>query len=318
MNALWHYWYPISWSREVADKPVAVKLLDQPLVLWRANGQVSAFYDLCIHRGAALSLGCIEGDQLVCGYHGWNYAGDGSCTRIPSLPPGREIPAKARAKVFCARERYGLVWVCLGEPRLEIPEFPSEFSDPSFNWEPYTSEGQWRANAARMIENLADFSHFPWVHAGILGDPNQAESPPINLTEVQGGFQYEIDTPVNRFRASGAAKQLYTVVLPFMVIIQRHQPGSIERHTNIYLCTPVSNHETKFYRLAGRNYRDVKPDEQLNAQHRRIFEQDKRIVESQRPEELPLDLAEELHLRGPDTPAIEYRRRLKQLGVEWS
>ncbi|HSC43541.1 MAG: Rieske 2Fe-2S domain-containing protein [Deltaproteobacteria bacterium] len=317
MNALWHYWYPISWSREVTDKPVAVKLLDQPLVLWRASGQVSAFYDLCIHRGAALSLGWIEGNQLVCGYHGWNYAGDGSCTRIPSLSPDREIPAKARAKAFRARERYGLVWVCLGEPRLDIPEFPSEFGDPSFNWEPYTSEGQWRANAARMIENLADFSHFPWVHAGILGDPNQAESPQITLTEVQGGFQYEIDTPVNRFRASSAAKQLYTVMLPFMVIIQRRQPGSIERHTNIYLCTPVSNHETKFYRLAGRNYRDVKPDEQLNAQHRRIFEQDKRIVESQRPEELPLDLAEELHLRGPDTPALEYRRRLKQMGVEW-
>jgi phenylpropionate dioxygenase-like ring-hydroxylating dioxygenase large terminal subunit len=317
MNALWHYWYPISWSREVTDKPVAVKLLDQPLVLWRASGQVSAFYDLCIHRGAALSLGWIEGNQLVCGYHGWNYAGDGSCTRIPSLSPDREIPAKARAKAFRARERYGLVWVCLGEPRLDIPEFPSEFGDPSFNWEPYTSEGQWRANAARMIENLADFSHFPWVHAGILGDPKQAESPQITLTEVQGGFQYEIDTPVNRFRASSAAKQLYTVMLPFMVIIQRRQPGSIERHTNIYLCTPVSNHETKFYRLAGRNYRDVKPDEQLNAQHRRIFEQDKRIVESQRPEELPLDLAEELHLRGPDTPALEYRRRLKQMGVEW-
>ena len=50
---------------------------------------------------------------------------------------------------------------------------------------------------------------------------------------------------------------------------------------------------------------------------RRIFEQDKRIVESQRPEELPLDLAEELHLRGPDTPALEYRRRLKQMGIEW-
>jgi vanillate O-demethylase monooxygenase subunit len=79
----------------------------------------------------------------------------------------------------------------------------------------------------------------------------------------------------------------------------------------------MSNHHTKFYRLAGRNYRDVKTDEELNARHRRIFEQDKRIVESQRPEELPLDLAEELHLRGPDTPALEYRRRLKQLGVEW-
>ena len=186
---------------------------------------MSAFYDLCIHRGAALSLGWVNGDQLVCAYHGWNYAADGRCTRIPSLPPDREIPAKARAKAFRVQERYGLVWVCLDEPRQDIPEFPPEFDDPSFNWAPYTSEGQWRANAARMIENLADFSHFPWVHAGILGDPNQAESPVITLTETKGGFQYEIDTPVNKFRPNSAAKQLYTVILPFMVTIQRRQPG---------------------------------------------------------------------------------------------
>ena len=214
MNALGQYWHPILWSREVTDKPVAVKLLDQPLVIWRAHGGLSAFYDLCLHRGAALSLGWVNGDQLVCGYHGWNYAADGRCTRIPSLPPDREIPAKARANAYRVQERYGLVWVCLDEPRQDIPEFPPEFTDPSFNWEPYTSEGQWRANAARMIENLADFSHFPWVHAGILGDPDQAESPVITLVETKGGFQYEIDTPVNKFRPNSAAKQLYTVILP--------------------------------------------------------------------------------------------------------
>jgi phenylpropionate dioxygenase-like ring-hydroxylating dioxygenase large terminal subunit len=57
MNALWQYWHPVLWSKEVADKPVPVKLLDQPLVIWRANEKLSVFYDLCIHRGAALSLG---------------------------------------------------------------------------------------------------------------------------------------------------------------------------------------------------------------------------------------------------------------------
>jgi vanillate O-demethylase monooxygenase subunit len=317
MNVLRQFWYPVQWSKELTDKPVSVKLLDQPLVLWRSYDKVSAFYDLCIHRGAALSLGRVECGQLVCPYHGWNYAADGSCVKIPSLPPDREIPAKARAQAYRVQERHGLVWVCLDEPRQDIPEFPPEIDDSSFVWGPYNSQGQWKANAARMIENLADFSHFPWVHAGILGDPAQPESPPIEIKEVAGGFQYEIDTPVNRLRASSASKQLYTVILPFMVIIQRRQPGSNERHTNIYLCVPVANNETKFYRLAGRNYRDTKTDEQLNAQHRKIFEQDKAIVESQRPWELPLDLAEELHLRGPDTPAVEYRRRLKQMGIEW-
>jgi len=317
MNTLHHYWHPIIWSKEVTDKPVAAKLLDQPLVLWRSNGKVSAFYDLCIHRGSPLSLGWVDGDQIVCPYHGWRYATDGSCASIPSLPPDREIPAKARARAYRVQERHGLVWVCLGEPKQDIPDFPEEIDDPSFNWAPYTSEGQWRANAARMIENLADFSHFPWVHPSILGDPQLAECPPITITEVNGGFQYEIDTPVNKFRANSAAKQVYTVILPFMVIIQRRQPEGNERHTNIYLCAPISAKETKFYRLAGRNYRDTQSDEELNAKHRRIFEQDKRIVEAQRPEELPLDLAEELHLRGPDTPAVEYRRRLRQMGIEW-
>ena len=77
MNALWQYWHPVLWSKEVADKPVAVQLLDQPLVVWRANDGLSAFYDLCLHRGAALSLGWVSGDQLVCAYHGWNYTADG-------------------------------------------------------------------------------------------------------------------------------------------------------------------------------------------------------------------------------------------------
>ena len=61
MNNLRQYWHPVLWSKEVADKPVPAKLLDQPLVIWRANGNLSVFYDLCIHRGAALSLGWVNG-----------------------------------------------------------------------------------------------------------------------------------------------------------------------------------------------------------------------------------------------------------------
>ena len=102
-----------------------------------------------------------------------------------------------------------------------------------------------------------------------------------------------------------------------MLLIQRWQPGSVERHTNIYLCTPMASKETRFFRFAGRNYRDHQPDDLLNQKHQTIFAQDKVIVEAQRPEELPTDLSEELHLKGPDTPAIEYRRRLRQLGIAW-
>ena len=43
---------------------------------------------------------------------------------------------------------------------------------------------------------------------------------------------------------------------------------------------------------------------------------DRAIVEEQRPEELPVDLAEEMHVRGPDDPAVVYRRALASLGIE--
>ena len=86
-DALRHYWHPVARSEEVRDKPLPAKLLDQPLVLWRTHGRINAFYDLCVHRGTPLSLGWLDNGELVCAYHGWRYAANGSCTRIPSLPP---------------------------------------------------------------------------------------------------------------------------------------------------------------------------------------------------------------------------------------
>jgi Vanillate O-demethylase oxygenase C-terminal domain len=41
-----------------------------------------------------------------------------------------------------------------------------------------------------------------------------------------------------------------------------------------------------------------------------IFGQDQRIVESQRPEQVPFDLADELHLKF-DAVAVAYRRAMR-------
>jgi phenylpropionate dioxygenase-like ring-hydroxylating dioxygenase large terminal subunit len=53
-------------------------------VVWRgAGGAPRVMSDLCVHRGTALSLGRIQGDELACAYHGWRYAADGRCVAIP-------------------------------------------------------------------------------------------------------------------------------------------------------------------------------------------------------------------------------------------
>jgi nitrite reductase (NADH) small subunit len=37
------------------------------------NGIVSAIDNVCLHRGGPLGQGTIEGDKLVCPWHGWEW-----------------------------------------------------------------------------------------------------------------------------------------------------------------------------------------------------------------------------------------------------
>jgi phenylpropionate dioxygenase-like ring-hydroxylating dioxygenase large terminal subunit len=51
-TALAPYWYPVAFSHEVSEKPIAAQVLDERVVLYRlANGKVTAARDLCLHRG---------------------------------------------------------------------------------------------------------------------------------------------------------------------------------------------------------------------------------------------------------------------------
>ena len=54
-SVLREYWHPVATSNELGKTPLAVGLLDERIVLWRAQEKAVAFRDLCIHRGTALS-----------------------------------------------------------------------------------------------------------------------------------------------------------------------------------------------------------------------------------------------------------------------
>ena len=124
LAALRACWHPVAYA-DVITAPHATTLLGEPLVLWRdARGAVHAFRDVCVHRGTALSLGRVDGNEIVCAYHGWRYGADGACTAIPQLAEPTRVPARARAVVYAVCERYGVVWVALAEPAWPIPDVP--------------------------------------------------------------------------------------------------------------------------------------------------------------------------------------------------
>ena len=60
-------------------------------------------------RSAISSDGCI-----VCPYHAWAFAVDGTCVDVPSAGAGAPIAPSANLAVLTVRELYGLVWLCPG------------------------------------------------------------------------------------------------------------------------------------------------------------------------------------------------------------
>src|SRR4029077_10212781 len=149
-------WHPVAFGHDLADRPVHADLLSEPLVLWRGpDGEPRANSDLCVHRGTALSLGWVSGDELVCPYHGWRYATTGRCVAIPQLEDPSRVPTKARITQYRCREQLGLVWVALDEPRWELPGVP-ELESPG--WRLVTAGPYaWQSDSSRQVENFTDF-----------------------------------------------------------------------------------------------------------------------------------------------------------------
>ena len=303
-------WHVVGRSADLAEgQLMPARLLAEDLVLWRLNGRVMVWQDLCVHRGTRLSLGKVENDTLVCPYHGWTYDREGKCVRIPAHPD-QTPPAKARVKVYRAQERYGAVWACPGHPACELPDLP-EWTDPTFR-NVITGPHPYQAHAPRAIENFLDMAHLPFVHAGYLGEPDRAE---VNDFEVEVGPDGITATDIRMWQPDPDGSGVgVTVSYDFRVFRPLLAYFKKDMYAAMLAVTPVDETQSTGYMMAAIKGRDDAPEEELHRFQKLIISQDVPIVESQRPELLPLDLQAELHLRS-DRTAIAYRRWLKELGL---
>lgn len=309
-------WHPVASLRQLDARPVLpARLLGEDLVIWRAGDAVYAWRDLCVHRGTRLSLGRSDGATLACPYHGWAYGPDGRCVHIPAHP-GQAPPARARATVYRATIAYDLVWVCLGEPGESVPAFP-EWGEPSYRkilCGPYPVA----AAGPRIIENFLDVGHFAFVHAGILGDAAHPEIADYAATFGPAGVLAEgvrVYQPDPYGTGQGDwVDYTYRVSRPLSAHFRK---ASDERGFAIGLfVTPHDTARSSAWMWMAMNSGHEVPEADLVAYQDQIFAQDRPIVESQRPELLPLDLQAELHLRS-DRAAIAYRQWLRALGLTY-
>jgi phenylpropionate dioxygenase-like ring-hydroxylating dioxygenase large terminal subunit len=188
-------WYPACQSSDLGNKPLAISLMERPVVVYRdASGTARALEDRCPHRNLALSLGRVHGDgTLECGYHGWRFAGDGRCTAVPGLCDGagadvapRTVPSHA------THEQDGFVWVWAtadsqpdGAPLVLPPMHGMGAGEVVF---PIDLECTLHA----ALENSLDVPHTAFLHHGIFRNGDQAQNEITAVRrDIPGGVEVQ-------------------------------------------------------------------------------------------------------------------------------
>ena len=329
---LTNLWYVAEWSETVKSDPVKVKMLGQQFVLFRDNnGKVSCLSDVCLHRGGSLGNGkATQRNCVACPYHGWEFDTEGEVKFIPSLGEGGEIPARARIDAYPTQERYGMIWVFMGDldekDRYSIPDFP-EYEDP--NWKPVYTEFTWQAPVERVVENGIDIAHASFVHPG-FGYPEMADKARIDKLErhdtwatttntlypppLDGGFG------LRRFLRKD--KQATIVHNTFYLpghCIRLHIEINTRMHTLLFDCnTPVDENTTRSFVVQLRNFFkwDIFDKDSIK-RTLKVFEEDAHIVENASPNNLPEDLEHEVSVKHDRFMGTWRSMRRKHVDMGW-
>ena len=320
-------WFPVAIAAEVGEAPLKATLLDEQLVLYRLRGELVIARDVCPHRGVPLSMGHHDGEGIVCPYHGLRFGAGGRCERVPARPQGA-IPSRLNLFTYPAVERFGLVWTTLGgtagatsgegDAAPHLPTMP-HWNDPGFqqiNVPAFDVAGF----AGRQVEGFIDVAHFAFVHTATFADPDQAEVPDYTTRETEFGFVADYWSTVGNYpigvdgRAPKDFQWLrhFEVTLPFTATLTIHFPDDA-RLVIMNAASPVSARRTRLFAPICRNFDLHLPMEAVHAFNLKVFEEDRAIVEAQRPERLPLDLRLEAHIPA-DRSSIAYRQGLKRMG----
>jgi phenylpropionate dioxygenase-like ring-hydroxylating dioxygenase large terminal subunit len=296
-------WQVAAFAKEVGRRLLARTLAGENVILYRTeSGAPVAFEDACPHRMAPLSLGRLIGDVIQCGYHGLCFDSQGKCVKAPGQ---NRIPAAAKAHVFPTVERYGFIWIWLGEPALA-----DERSVPNFFW---MTDPEWaisdgyhyiQANYQLLNDNLLDLSHETFVHSHTIGNAAVADSP--LSVEVQGDCvrahrdMLNCDPPPFYVAATGFNSKIdrwhTTIFTPpaFLVIENGAIPAGSDKEEArskglarerrvLNLITPETETSSHYFWAIARCY-DVH-DESLTEYIRReisnTFDEDKVILEAQ-------------------------------------
>ena len=172
MNA----WYAAAWDVDIKHELFPRTICGKHVVMYRkADGSIAALEDACWHRLLPLSKGRLQGDTVVCGYHGLKFDAQGRCTFMPSQ---ETINPSACVRAYPAVERHRYVWLWMGDPALADPALVPDLhwnDDPAWAGDGKTIHV--KCDYRLVLDNLMDLTHETFVHGSSIGNDAVAEAP---------------------------------------------------------------------------------------------------------------------------------------------
>jgi phenylpropionate dioxygenase-like ring-hydroxylating dioxygenase large terminal subunit len=163
-------WFIVGFASELAPGEVKrAHYFGEELVIFRtASGKVNVLDAYCLHLGANMGVGgTVEGEHIVCPWHGWQWRGDGTNALIPYSKIG--CKQNVKIKTYPAQEWYGFIVVWHERhgraPYWQPPVLPELETDDYYPLHPHSRMlNRVKVHAQMIIENAADPYHVQFVH----------------------------------------------------------------------------------------------------------------------------------------------------------
>ena len=134
-NLVFDIWYFAGLTTDIPKgQMIRREIAGEPICLGRQEtGELFALRDICPHRAAPFSKGCIKEGRVECPYHGWQFGiEDGACKEIPALTQDQSLETeKIKVRTYPIRQEGQLLWVYIaadkrysGAPEIDPPAFP--------------------------------------------------------------------------------------------------------------------------------------------------------------------------------------------------
>jgi len=294
-------WYVAALSVDVGRALKPVRLLCEAVVLYRTEGgQAVALEDACPHRKLPLSMGRIKGDTVECGYHGLTFDCTGKCVDAATQ---ERIPPFAKVRSYPVHDRYGLLWIWMGDPELADEQGIlkiENYANP--DW--HTTNGDSlliECNYLWMVDNLLDPSHVAWVHRSSFAGAGTDKTPLSIAADDQGVINSRwmlnqppppFYAPLIKFKGNADRLQHYEMRYPALGVNMgiytpagKGGPGMVEdadtyRMISYHFMTPIDDDSTQYYWLQHRNT-DPHDDDitrKVAAGAKAAFEEDRAIL----------------------------------------